>query len=354
MLKLKNIALVCILTIFGLNVQAQEKDNPTSEEDKKNNQELSETQDDPMMDEEYREDYEEVDEEYQEDLDENREDREKIERKHNEKREDIKEDQLEDREDLREEQLEENEELREDRLENREEQRDKREDIREDQIDQQGNMGEMNRNKHSQLEQTQSEIENAQLEIYTIVERHPDFTYKYDLQNNTITAVKVEGVSDPKDAEKLEKQLLELAEMRQNIENQPTSEGIYFVTEEEPKPKDGYEKLYNELYSNIQYPEAAERAGVEGNVYVKFIVDHEGNVDNVTTISSTQPEEHFAIQEMEEVAKEAVKNTSGEWEPAKVGGVAVSQWVVLPVQFKVKTPPSLDPLVMDEFDNENK
>lgn len=330
MLKLKNIALVCMLTIFGLSVQAQEKDNyPTKDEDKKDNRELSETQDDPMMED--REDQRENREEYREDL-------------------------REDREDLREHQLEEREELREDQRETREERMEDRQGqdrMNQDKMgqNQMGQTKNQNQQNYGQIEQTQDEIEQTQFEIYAIVEQHPDFTYKYDFQDNTVTAVNIEGVEDKEQEQKLERQLLQLAELRQQIRNQSTRTGIYYVSEKEPKPKEGYDELYEDLYAGITYPEAAERDGVEGNIYAKFIVDHEGNVEHVVTTVDVEPTDHFAVEEMKEEVKKAVKNTSGEWEPAKIGGVAVSQWVVLPVQFKVKTPPSLEPLVMDLDEN---
>lgn len=217
---------------------------------------------------------------------------------------------------------------------------------------------EMNKsqNDYGKLEKTQDEIEKTQIEIYSIVQNHPDFTYSYDRKDNTITAVNIEGVSSAQDERRLETHLLRLAELRDEIKNQSNRVGVFYVTEQPPKPKKGYDELYDNLYDNIEYPENAEDTGLEGNVYVKFVVDHKGNVENVIATTNLDPKasEHFASDELIKEAKEAVKSTSGQWEPAKIGDVAVAQWVVLPVMFRIEEPPALERVVMeDDFSEED-
>lgn len=53
-------------------------------------------------------------------------------------------------------------------------------------------------------------------------------------------------------------------------------EDFYVVVEEMPELKGGLENLYK----NVEYPETAKRAGIEGRVILQFIVNKQGEVEN--------------------------------------------------------------------------
>lgn len=57
-------------------------------------------------------------------------------------------------------------------------------------------------------------------------------------------------------------------------------EDFFVVVEDMPELIGGLA----ELQSNIRYPEMARRAGIEGRVYVQFIVNEQGNVENPQVI----------------------------------------------------------------------
>ncbi|PKD45033.1 TonB family protein [Rhodohalobacter barkolensis] len=61
----------------------------------------------------------------------------------------------------------------------------------------------------------------------------------------------------------------------QNSESSPQDD-FFVVVEEMPELIGGLESLQQQ----IQYPDMARRAGIEGRVYVQFIVDENGNVDD--------------------------------------------------------------------------
>jgi TonB family protein len=61
---------------------------------------------------------------------------------------------------------------------------------------------------------------------------------------------------------------------------QETDEDFYVVVEEMPELIGGLASVQ----TNIRYPEMARRAGIEGRVYVQFIVNEEGNVENAQII----------------------------------------------------------------------
>jgi len=51
---------------------------------------------------------------------------------------------------------------------------------------------------------------------------------------------------------------------------------VYNVVDKMPEIKNGL----SSLYKKIKYPEIARKAGISGRVYLQFIVDENGNVEN--------------------------------------------------------------------------
>jgi TonB family protein len=182
---------------------------------------------------------------------------------------------------------------------------------------------------------------NTYIKIYEVIDDYPDFSYEYEFEDYELKSVTVKGVPDETEREKLELWLVELKKDQMEMENKTDEEGIYLYTEQEAKPKGGYEQFYENLYENLKYPEAAENKGVEGNVYVRFIVDQNGDILKASAAEDIETPYGYAVDELKEEAVEAVKETSGNWEPATVNGVPVAEWVVLPVQFNFKIDPTL-------------
>ena len=76
-----------------------------------------------------------------------------------------------------------------------------------------------------------------------------------------------------------------------------------------------------------KYPELAQRAGIEGNVWVKILVDKEGKPKKVTIVKSD-------AEVFDESAKEAAMNSL--FTPAVMNNGPVACWVVIPYRFKLK------------------
>jgi hypothetical protein len=93
--------------------------------------------------------------------------------------------------------------------------------------------------------------------------------------------------------------------------------------------------------SNLDYPEDAKEWGVEGNVYVKFVVDSNGDISHADTVEDIDSDVSRFVTEMKENAKKAVMSTSGEWEPAVAHGQEVASWVVLSVSYQIEPNPAL-------------
>jgi len=76
-----------------------------------------------------------------------------------------------------------------------------------------------------------------------------------------------------------------------------------------------------------KYPELAQRAGIEGNVWVKILVDKEGKPKKVAIVKSD-------AEVFDESAKEAALNSL--FTPAVMNNGPVACWVVIPYRFKLK------------------
>jgi periplasmic protein TonB len=78
-----------------------------------------------------------------------------------------------------------------------------------------------------------------------------------------------------------------------------------------------------------KYPELAQRANIEGTVWVKALVDKEGRVRNVLIVKNSGANAGF-----EEAAIDAAKETV--WKPAISNGQPIAVWVTYKVDFTLK------------------
>jgi len=84
------------------------------------------------------------------------------------------------------------------------------------------------------------------------------------------------------------------------------------------------------LEKNIKIPPVAEEIGVNGKVYLKFVVSETGNISNVKVQRGIAD-----CKECDEEAKRVVEKMPN-WTPGKNNGTPVNQWFTLPIVFKVQ------------------
>ena len=82
------------------------------------------------------------------------------------------------------------------------------------------------------------------------------------------------------------------------------------------------------MNQRLIYPEIAKNKGVQGRVTLKFIVDKQGKVTDVSVLHSVDPS----------LDKEAVRvvSMSPHWTPGKNKGKAISVMYVFPVIFNLR------------------
>nr|HPN22420.1 M56 family metallopeptidase [Tenuifilaceae bacterium] len=81
------------------------------------------------------------------------------------------------------------------------------------------------------------------------------------------------------------------------------------------------------IAKNVKYPEVAAKNGIQGKVYVSFIIEEDGAVSNVKTERAVDPIlDKEAIRVVESMPK---------WTPGYQRGLAVRVKIILPVGFKL-------------------
>lgn len=104
---------------------------------------------------------------------------------------------------------------------------------------------------------------------------------------------------------------------------------IYTIAEQMPVFPGGDDALYNFLGINLRYPQDAKKAGLQGIVYITFVVDTIGNLTSGRILRSSG---NISIDQ--EALR--VMNLMPLWIPGRHRGKAVSVQINLPVNFQLK------------------
>ena len=102
---------------------------------------------------------------------------------------------------------------------------------------------------------------------------------------------------------------------------------VFTIVEDQPEFPGGMAAFYKYVGDNMEYPSQARRMGIEGRVYVQFVVDQQGNVTEVKAVKGIGA---GCDEEAERVLREAPK-----FKPGKQRGRAVKVRMVLPIIFKL-------------------
>jgi len=101
---------------------------------------------------------------------------------------------------------------------------------------------------------------------------------------------------------------------------------IFFVAEEMPIFKgNGIAAFRDYIQKHIEYPVIASENGIEGTVFLSFVVDTCGGVSGVTIMKGVDPS-------INKEAKRVVKSAP-QWEPGKQKGRPVKVQFIVPVVF---------------------
>lgn len=110
-------------------------------------------------------------------------------------------------------------------------------------------------------------------------------------------------------------------------EPEEEADKIFMVVEQSASPKGGMAAFYKYISDNIRYPAQARRMGIEGKVFVEFVVDRDGTLTQFTVVKGIGAG-------CDEEAVRVLKNAPS-WNPGKQRGKPVRQRMVIPIIFKL-------------------
>jgi TonB family protein len=110
----------------------------------------------------------------------------------------------------------------------------------------------------------------------------------------------------------------------------PDSEKVFLSVHEMPEFPGGDEGIMKFIETNIVYPDSAKKNHIEGIVYVYFVINRVGNVENAKVVRG--------IKGANDLNKEALRlvNAMPTWEPGKHNCNKVKVTFTLPVKFALK------------------
>lgn len=111
-------------------------------------------------------------------------------------------------------------------------------------------------------------------------------------------------------------------------EEEEENDQIFMIVEDPPQFKGGGINAFRTyVQKNAKYPTEAQENGIEGRVYIKFVVDTDGDLSNIAVLRGVDP---VLNQEAVRVIKKAPK-----WEPGKQRGKPVRVQFTIPVVFNL-------------------
>ncbi|MEO7080929.1 MAG: energy transducer TonB [Flavobacteriales bacterium] len=110
----------------------------------------------------------------------------------------------------------------------------------------------------------------------------------------------------------------------------PVDEETYDLAavQEQPEFQGGMAQMYAYLQKTTKYPDMEFDAGIQGKVYVEFVVERDGSVEDVKVRRGVSPG-------LDKEALRAVRSMP-KWTPGKMNGKAVKVRFTIPVDFKLK------------------
>jgi periplasmic protein TonB len=120
-----------------------------------------------------------------------------------------------------------------------------------------------------------------------------------------------------------------ISDIEINLNNLPEDDSTQTFTFSEvpPKPIGDYEQFYLQLSKTLQYPRQAIRHGVDGKVFVEFIVNRQGQLSNLKVIKGIG-------SGCDEEAMRVLALTH--WAAGRQRGRPVNVRMIIPITFKIQ------------------
>ncbi len=138
--------------------------------------------------------------------------------------------------------------------------------------------------------------------------------------------VKIENELEIEDTEADENTIIDVAPVIETAEEEEADEAeVFFIVEDMPEFPGGDLALRKYIANAIKYPVIAQENGIQGKVYVTFVVGKDGKVANARIARGVDPS----------LDKEALRvvNSLPTWKPGKQRGKPVNVSYTVPINF---------------------
>jgi TonB family protein len=113
------------------------------------------------------------------------------------------------------------------------------------------------------------------------------------------------------------------------IETKQPTDSIYQFPTKSPEFPGGMDEMFKFIQNNIVYPDYEKENGIEGTVYLEFIVRKTGDIDNIKLLRGIKNGPNYEKEAIRLVKK------MPKWNPGSMEGIQVSTIMRIPIKFKL-------------------
>ena len=117
--------------------------------------------------------------------------------------------------------------------------------------------------------------------------------------------------------------------MYSDNEDYDGNEPVFVFGDKTAEFEDGQAKMFQFLGMNVRYPEKARKNGVEGTVYIGFVVEKDGAITNINL-------KRGIAKDCNAEAIRVIELMSGKWNAGEFQGKKVRMAYTLPIKFKLE------------------
>ncbi len=151
----------------------------------------------------------------------------------------------------------------------------------------------------------------------------PKQTTQLEIVQDDVEVEDIEINADVEQTEIIEEYVAPEIEEEEVVEQE-----IFQIVEEMPEYPGGEKSLLEYVGKSVKYPQIARESGIQGRVFVNFVIEPDGSVSNVKVLRGIGG---GCDEEAVRVIKAMKK-----WKPGKQRGKAVRVSYTLPVNFKLQ------------------
>lgn len=126
---------------------------------------------------------------------------------------------------------------------------------------------------------------------------------------------------------------LEVAIAQDSPKKEDNSDEIFLEVESFAEPEAGMVAFYQYIGKNLKYPKEARKAGIEGKVFVQFIVEKDGSFNEIEIVKGIDPDCDAESARLFVAYNE--DESAPKWKPATQRGKPVRQQLVIPLNFQL-------------------